>query len=58
MSDNTEYYEYLDDLRESGETNMNGAAVYLQEEFGIDRQEARKILQEWMNQFSSAGGGR
>ena len=53
-----EYYEYLDELRESGETNMNGAAVYLQGKFGLDRQEARKILQDWMDQFSSAGSGR
>ena len=52
------YYEYLDELRESGETNMFGAAVYLQGKFGLDRQEARKILQAWMDQFSSAGGAR
>jgi hypothetical protein len=52
------YYVYLDELRESGETNMHGAAVDLQDEFGLDRLEARKILQAWMDQFSSAGSGR
>jgi len=52
------YYKFLDELRASGTTNMFGAAVDLEDEFGMDRLEARKILQEWMNQFSSAGGGR
>ena len=52
------YYKFLDELRASGTTNMFGAAVDLQQEFGMERVEARKILQEWMNQFSSAGGGR
>jgi len=58
MSKCVEYFKYLDELRASGETNMYGAAVYLQEEFGMGRLEARKILQDWMNQFSSTGGGR
>lgn len=52
------YYKYLDELRASGTTNMFGAAVDLQDEFGMDRATARKVLQDWMNQFSSAGGGR
>lgn len=43
------YKKYLDKLRESGETNMFGATPYLQEEFGLDKQEAREILIEWMN---------
>jgi hypothetical protein len=47
------YYEYLDELRASGTTNMFGAAVDLEDEFGMDRLEARKILQEWMNQHTA-----
>jgi hypothetical protein len=43
-----EYFEYLNELRQSGETNMFGAGEYLQEEFGLDRREARVILMEWM----------
>jgi hypothetical protein len=43
-----EYFEYLEELRKSGETNMFGAAPYLQQEFGLDRREARAILMEWM----------
>ncbi len=47
-----EHKEYLDELRESGVTNMFGAGIYLQEEFGLDRREAREVLAEWMNTFS------
>lgn len=43
--------EFLNDLRESGETNMFGAAPYLQEELGFGRQEARDTLMDWMEQF-------
>ena len=43
-----EYFDFLDELRLSGETNMFGAAPYLQAEFGIDKKEAREILQNWM----------
>ena len=46
-----EHKKYLDSLRKSGETNMFGAGIYLQEEFGLDRREARKILLEWMKTF-------
>lgn len=46
-----EHKEFLDKLRESGVTNMFGAAPYLQNEFGLDRIEAREILKEWMESF-------
>lgn len=48
---NKEHKEYLDKLRESGETNMFGATPYLQEEFGLDKHEARVILKEWVDSF-------
>ncbi len=47
-----EYFEYLDDLRESGVTNMYGAGVYLQDSFDISKVRARKILTRWMETFS------
>jgi hypothetical protein len=47
----TDYFEYLDMLRESGVTNMFGAAPYLQKEFGIDRRQARDVLMRWMRSF-------
>lgn len=46
-----EYFEYLDQLRESGVTNMFGATPYLIEEFGVDISTARRILTEWMRSF-------
>jgi hypothetical protein len=54
-----EVFEYLDKLRESGITNMFGAAPYVQSEFGVDQKEARKLLSEWMRTFGEAsqGGG-
>lgn len=45
------YFDYLDDLRESGVTNMFGASPYLVKEFGIDRGTAQRILIEWMRTF-------
>lgn len=44
----SDYFEYLNELRLSGETNMFGAGEYLQREFGLDRREARDVLMKWM----------
>jgi hypothetical protein len=46
-----EEFEYLNVLRESGVTNMFGASPYLQQAFGIDKNEAKTILALWMNSF-------
>jgi len=52
-----EVYDYLNELRESGETgetgetNMFGAASYLIDEFGFEKQEAAKWLRQWMKDF-------
>jgi hypothetical protein len=48
-----EHLEYLDDLRESGETNMFGARPYLMREFPeLDKDQAGKVLSYWMATFS------
>ena len=52
MPTQDEVNEYLDNLRESGVTNMYGAGPYVQEAFGLDRREAGKMVQEWMRTFS------
>lgn len=44
-------FQYLDALRESGDTNMFGATPYVMSEFGMKRDEARKYLVRWMNTF-------
>ena len=51
MIDKQQYFNFLDVLRESGITNMFGAPMYLVDEFGLSRFEARTITKEWMEQF-------
>jgi hypothetical protein len=46
-----EYYVYLEELRQSGETNMFGASSYLREEFDLGRREAIKIVASWMKNY-------
>ena len=48
-----EHLEYLDDLRESGTTNMFGAAPFVEDVFGVTRIEARKITSYWMETFGN-----
>ena len=43
---------YLNRLRESGATNMYGAAPYLEHEFELTNREARKIVADWMSWVS------
>ena len=48
------YFDYVEQLRQSGETNMYGAVPYLQEEFPELRyspERARKILLAWFGTF-------
>ena len=48
------YFDYLERLRESGETNMLGAVPYLQRKFpelGFDRARAREIHRAWMDSY-------
>lgn len=52
FQEHEEYFEYLDDLRESGITNMFGARPYLIKEFGMDKNKAADVLSEWMRTFS------
>lgn len=53
MDNDEKYYEFLDNLRESGVTNMYGARPYLIEEFPeLSKEEASKILSTWMKTFS------
>lgn len=46
-------FEYLDDLRESGVTNMFGAPAYLIREFGYKSAVAQAWVSKWMKEFSS-----
>lgn len=44
-------FEYLDGLRESGETNMFGARPYVARDFGFEKDVAGKYLSAWMDTF-------
>ena len=46
-------FKFLDNLRESGAINMFGAGPYVQDAFGLDRWEARDLVLEWMETFST-----
>jgi hypothetical protein len=47
-----EHLNYLDELRESGKTNMFGARPYLMREFPLlDKDDAGKVLSYWMKSF-------
>ena len=53
--DEQEVFEFLNDLRESGDTNMFGASPYVEREFGFSRSEARSLVSLWMANFKEDG---
>jgi len=52
MSKQEQVNYFLDDLRDSGATNMFGAVPYIVEEFGFSRREAQQYLVNWMQTFA------
>lgn len=42
------YFDYLEELRESGITNMFGAGPFIEDTFGVSPKEAQIILVSWM----------
>lgn len=52
-----EMLEYLDDLRESGVTNMFGAVPYVERNFPeLTEGEAKEVLFFWMKTFTERHG--
>lgn len=49
----TEYFEFLDELRENGDTNMFGAGPWLADAFGLEKSRARAVTVLWMKTFAS-----
>lgn len=45
------YFAYLEDLRDSGETNMWHAPHYLEEEFSLNKKEAKEVFFAWVKQM-------
>ena len=46
-----EVFLYLEQLRESGETNMFGAVKYIVKHFECERNMAKRYLSSWMKGF-------
>ena len=53
-----EEFIFLNRLRESGETNMFGAAPYLEFEFELTNREARRLVADWMSWVSENPSNR
>ncbi len=49
--DLVDVFDYLDDLRDSGKTNMCAAGSYIQQEFGSNKRESCELLQTWMKYY-------
>ena len=43
-----EHFDFLEDLRQSGDTNMYGASPYLESAFDLARKRAVSVLSKWM----------
>ena len=52
MNITNEQIQFLDDLRDSGIVNMFGAGPYIQEEFGVSKHDANRILNHWMGTYN------
>jgi len=47
----SEVFEFLDDLKETGVTNMMGAEEYVMETYELPRMKARAFVVEWMTNY-------
>jgi len=47
-----EVFDFLETLRESGVTNMFGAAPYIATYFGCSRNESKYWLKEWIRSYN------
>ena len=54
--DDAKYFAYLVQLRDSGVTNMWGAAPYIAQEFDIPAEEAKDVWLRWIKSFDKEGG--
>lgn len=50
-----EVFDYLNNLRKSGITNMFGASPYIVSSFEVSKTEANNILSKWMSNFNEDG---
>jgi len=48
-------FYFLNDLRDSGETNMFAATSHIEKEFGTSTRESLAHLRKWMKNFNQDG---
>lgn len=48
-----QYFDYLDELREEGVTNMFGATPYLMRDCGLSKDKASEVLSLWMCSYDN-----
>ena len=53
--ESSQYFEWLTELRDTGRINMMGASIELQDRFGLSRDDARKIFDDWCKSLSDGG---
>lgn len=53
-----EIFDFLVELRDSGEVNMWGAGEYLEVHFGLSRREAKAALLDWFESFNKQGAAQ
>jgi len=51
MVEKQEVFAFLNDVRESGQINVFEGGKYVQEMFGVNRNEARDLVIEWMQTY-------
>lgn len=52
LDDYKEHYNFLEELRKSGKTNMYAAMPYLQAAFNMRKEDASFVLKTWMSNYS------
>lgn len=45
------YYHFLENLRQSGVCNMWGASIYLEDAYGLSREDAGTVLCNWIQNY-------
>ena len=53
--ESSQYFEWLTELRDSGRINMMGASIELQDEFDLNRADARRIFNDWCKSLTNKG---
>ena len=48
-----EYFEVLENLRSSGKINMFGAPRWLENNFGLSKNQARLVFKKWSESFDA-----